>query len=88
MLGDLAEDEVAELLRLVAEVEHAPVLADDAQHLLTHVDHQLGLDDRVVARAHHAHLPGGWQRGEQDFPKQIDKISRIWQPGTATYFRK
>ncbi len=33
-------------------------LADDPQHLLPHVDHQLGLDDRVVPRAHHAHLQG------------------------------
>ena len=45
-----------EFLWLVAKVEHPAVLTDDALHLLSHVDDQLGLDDGVVARTDHAHL--------------------------------
>ena len=43
-------------LWLVAKVEHPAVLTDDALHLLSHVDDQLGLDDGVIARTDHAHL--------------------------------
>ena len=66
VLADLAEDEVPQLLRLVAEHQHAAVLADDAQHLLSHVDHELGLDDGVVPGRDHRHLHrGAGRRGER-----------------------
>ena len=58
VLRDLAEDKIPQLLRFVAKVEDAAVLTDDAQHLLADVNDQLGLDDGVIARAHHAHLLG------------------------------
>ena len=53
MLADLTQDKVPELLRLVAEHQDPAILADDPQHLLTHVDHQLGLDDGVIASGDH-----------------------------------
>ena len=56
VLRDLAEDEVPELLRLVAEVQHLAVLAHHRQLLLAHVDHQLSPQNRVVPRGHDAHL--------------------------------
>ena len=56
MLGDLAQDEITQLLWLVAEVEHSSVLADDPEHLLSDVNHQLCLDDGVVTSAHYTHL--------------------------------
>ena len=53
MLADLTQDEVPELLRLVAEHQDPAVFTDNPEHLLAHVDHQLGLDDGVVAGGDH-----------------------------------
>ena len=64
VLRDLAEDEVPELLRLVAEVQHLAVLAHHRQLLLPHVDHQLRPQHGVVAGGHDAHLMEG---GHNDF---------------------
>ena len=58
MLTDLTQDEVPQLLRLVAEQQDPTVLADDPQHLLPHVDDQLGLDDGVVPRGDYRDLDG------------------------------
>ena len=68
VLRDLAEDEVPEFLRLVAEVENSSVLADDPELLLADVDDQLRPEDGVVAGSHDAHL-------EASSP--ISKISEI-----------
>ena len=62
MLRDLAEDEVPELLRLVAEVQHLAVLAHHRQLLLAHVDDELRAQDGVVAGGDDAHLDGGARR--------------------------
>ena len=48
VLADLTQDEVPQLLGLVAEQQHSPVLADHSQHLLTNMNHQLCLDDGVI----------------------------------------
>ena len=53
VLTDLTQDKVPELLRLVAEHQDPAIFADDPQHLLTHMDHQLGLDDGVIASGDH-----------------------------------
>ena len=56
MLRDLAENEVTQLLGLVAEVEHSPVLADHTQHLLSDMDYQLCLDYCVVTSGDYGNL--------------------------------
>ena len=62
VLRDLTEDEVPELLRLVAEVEHLAVLAHHRQLLLAHVNDELRAQDGVVAGGDDAHLDGGARR--------------------------
>ena len=59
VLGQLAEDKVPQFLRLVAEVEDPAVLADDALHLLTDMDHELCLYYCIVGRANYANLKKG-----------------------------
>ena len=63
MLCDLAQDEVPQLLGLVAEVEDSAVLAYHSQLLFSHVDHQLRVGDHktvvVVAGRRNAHLEQG-----------------------------
>ena len=48
VLADLTQDEVPQLLGLVAEQQHSPVLTDHSQHLLTNMNHQLCLDYCVI----------------------------------------
>lgn len=68
MVGNLAEQEISELLGFVAELENSSVFADDGQGLLPHMDDELGPQDGVVPSSYDADFHRGAGRGGEGAP--------------------
>jgi esterase/lipase superfamily enzyme len=71
--SDLTEDEVSELLCLVAHVHHTYVTADALEALLAYVDDQRRTTDGVVTAAHDVDLDARLGRGVESVPVADDQ---------------